>query len=63
MGEDVIAYSRKAADDSAYARVISITNFGATPISIPDGTLLLRSDELDSEGQLPQDVTVWLGVE
>lgn len=63
MGEDVIAYSRKAADDSAYARVISITNFGATPISIPDGTLLLRSDELDSEGQLPQDVTVWLGIE
>jgi alpha-glucosidase len=36
-----------------------ITNFGAEPISLPAGEVLLSSVELE-EGRLPGDATVWL---
>jgi alpha-glucosidase len=36
-----------------------VTNFGAEPITLPDGEVLLSSVEL-ADGQLPSDATAWL---
>lgn len=36
-----------------------ITNFGAEPIALPVGEILLTSAQLD-HGRLPSDTTVWL---
>ena len=36
-----------------------ITNFGAEPIALPVGDILLSSAQLD-QGRLPSDTTVWL---
>ena len=36
-----------------------ITNFGAAPVALPVGEILLSSGQLD-QGRLPSDTTVWL---
>ncbi len=38
----------------------SITNFGRTPVELPEGPVLLSSSPLE-DGRLPADTTVWLG--
>lgn len=55
-GEQVIAYSRPCAD----GRVLtSVTNFGAAPVELPVGEVLLCSAELVG-GLLPQDACAWV---
>ncbi|GAA6124149.1 alpha-amylase family glycosyl hydrolase [Bifidobacterium psychraerophilum] len=60
MGKQAIAYSRNAAEDSGFQRIMSITNFGTEAIELPKGTILLSSHKLPQNGTLPQDVTVWI---
>ena len=52
----VIAYRRS----NGWA---SITNFGATPVDLPNGEILLASAPLTDDGKLPQDATVWLSLD
>jgi alpha-glucosidase len=40
-------------------RVRCVTNYGAEPIALPDGEVLLSSVQL-ADGRLPCDTTVWL---
>jgi len=48
--------------DGAVGRVRVLANLGAAPVALPsDAHVLLRSGELDAEGRVPTDVTVWLG--
>ena len=49
----VIAYRRS----NGWA---SVTNFGAEPVALPAGEVLLTSGELCADGRLPQDTTAWL---
>ncbi|NEG95192.1 alpha-amylase [Bifidobacterium sp. SMB2] len=49
----VIAYRRS----NGWA---SLTNFGAEPIDLPAGEVLLASAPLTEDGRLPQDVGVWM---
>ena len=37
-----------------------VTNFGPGPVALPEGTVLLSSTKL-VDGQLPPDVTAWIG--
>lgn len=37
-----------------------ITNFGAQPVNLPAGQVLLPSGPLDSDGRLPQDTSAWI---
>lgn len=39
---------------------VSITNFGAEPVDLPDGAVVLMSAPLTDDGRLPQDTTAWL---
>ena len=36
------------------------TNFGSAPVTLPDGQVLLASGDLDADGNLPSDTTVWM---
>lgn len=54
--DQVIAYSRPAADGRA---LTSVTNFGATPVTLPAGEVLLASAAL-VDGKLPCDATAWV---
>ena len=56
LGNDVIAYSRPTADGR---RFISVTNFGAEPVELPDGELAIASVVLDDR-RLPTDASAWL---
>lgn len=38
----------------------SVTNFGADPVALPAGELLLASGPLTDDGKLPQDTSAWL---
>ncbi|WEV63944.1 glycoside hydrolase family 13 protein [Bifidobacterium sp. ESL0732] len=61
MGHDVIAYTRPAkASDESKATFASITNFGAAPVALPKGKVLLTSAGLAEDGGLPQDASAWL---
>lgn len=60
LGEQVIAYSRQAAEGSGYQHIMSVTNFGKQAIKLPEGTILLSSQNREFDGMLPQDVTVWI---
>ncbi|WEV72500.1 glycoside hydrolase family 13 protein [Bifidobacterium sp. ESL0790] len=60
MGSDVIAYTRPAVSDGSPATFASITNFGAAPVALPKGRILLASAELAADGGLPQDASAWL---
>jgi alpha-glucosidase len=61
-GEEVIAYTRAASKDSGYRNVAALTNFGPDAVNIPEGDLILSSGELDEDGRLPQDTSVWIGI-
>lgn len=50
--EDVLAFQRGEA-------LAVVVNFGAEPIELPDGEVLLTSAALE-DGRLPQDATAWL---
>ncbi len=55
-GGEVIAYERPLADGRT---LTSITNFGAAPVSLPEGEVLLASAPL-ADDTLPQDASVWI---
>ena len=57
MGEEVVAYSRRAAHGRTFT---SVTNFAAAPLALPDGEVVLASAEPDEAGRLPSDATAWL---
>jgi len=43
--------------------VLVVTNFGADPVPLPAGArVLLTSEPLDDDGQVPTDVTIWAAV-
>ncbi|MCI1984803.1 MAG: glycoside hydrolase family 13 protein [Bifidobacteriaceae bacterium] len=50
---------QERSDANKRRRFVSITNFGSTPIELPEGKVLLSSTEL-VDGQLPGDASVWL---
>ena len=54
--EQIIAFERPIATGGC---LVSITNFGPTPVLLPDGATLLRSG---GEGALGQDETAWVVV-
>lgn len=60
-GPDVIAYTRTVADDAKNpgSRLVSMTNFGGTPVEVPGGEVVLSSVPLQ-DGRLPQDATAWV---
>ncbi|WP_433301656.1 glycoside hydrolase family 13 protein [Actinoplanes sp. CA-030573] len=54
-GADVLAFRN--------GDVLVLTNFGAAPVSLPEGaTVLLTSEPLDADGRVPTDVTVWASI-
>jgi alpha-glucosidase len=52
LGEDVIAFRRGGG-------VACVVNYGANPVRLPDGEVILASDEIEL-GRLPGNVAVWL---
>jgi alpha-glucosidase len=61
-GDEVIAYTRQAADNSGYTAIASITNFGKNAVALPEGDLILSSIQLDDPTLLPQDTSAWIGI-
>ncbi|WP_416175362.1 MAG: glycoside hydrolase family 13 protein [Bifidobacterium crudilactis] len=61
-GDEVIAYTRQAADNSGYTAIASITNFGKNAAALPEGDLILSSIQLDDPALLPQDASAWIGI-
>lgn len=59
-GDDVVAYARPLADDSG-DRFACIVNFGAAPIELPHGDVMMRSIPFDGY-QLPADAAVWMRI-
>jgi alpha-glucosidase len=53
LGPDALAFRR--GDD-----FLCITNFADRPMPLPEGAVVLASEELTSEGELPPDSTAWL---
>ncbi|MDM7885857.1 alpha-amylase family glycosyl hydrolase [Curtobacterium sp. RHCKG23] len=54
-GDDVVAFAR-------HDGWRSVTNFGTTPVAMPEGDVVLASGPLDAgDGLLPGETTVWLG--
>ncbi|WP_055428236.1 glycoside hydrolase family 13 protein [Bifidobacterium aesculapii] len=68
MGADVIAYRRPAAADGttdaaatdAARTLTAVTNFGAAPVALPEGDVVLASAALTDDGLLPQDASAWV---
>ena len=68
LDEDAPSGLRDGADGQpggviAYRRAngwANLTNFGATPVALPAGTVILTSGPLTEDGKLPQDTSVWL---
>lgn len=58
--ETTVAYIRPL-DDINGDKFASITNFGAAPVSLPNGEILLKSCDFDGY-MLPQDATVWMRI-
>ena len=54
--DQVITYRRPTADGRM---LTSVTNFGARPVELPEGEVLLASTEL-TDGTLPTDATAWV---
>ncbi len=52
----VIGYERRTADGRTLA---SITNFGAAPVTLPEGEVVLASVDLEGN-ELPQDASAWV---
>lgn len=61
-GDEVIAYTRQAADNSGYTAIASVTNFGKNAVALPEGDLILSSIQLDDPTLLPQDTSAWIGI-
>jgi len=40
--------------------LLCITNFAGQALRLPEGELLLASEELTADGELPPDSTAWL---
>lgn len=55
-GPDVVAFDI----ETDQATVSVLTNLGPEPVATPDGAVLLISGELDADGTVPTDVTVWI---
>lgn len=53
LGDQVVGFRRPGG-------WVSVTNFGAQPVPLPDGEVLLSSEALPGDGTLPGAVTVWL---
>jgi alpha-glucosidase len=53
LGPDVLAFRRGSG-------FVSITNFAGTAIPLPAGEVVLTSEELTVDGELPPDSTAWL---
>jgi alpha-glucosidase len=57
--EDVVAFRTAAAQ----ADMLVLANLGAAPVALPQGCrVLLSSNDLDEQGRVPTDVTVWASV-
>ena len=55
-GDDVVAFRRA----TPAGEVLVVTNLGADPVALPEGArLILASEQLDDDGAVPTDVTVW----
>ncbi|MGN6503544.1 MAG: alpha-amylase family glycosyl hydrolase, partial [Pseudolysinimonas sp.] len=52
LGPNALAFRR--------GDVLCVTNFADRPLALPEGDLLLASDELTASGELPPDSTAWL---
>jgi len=62
LGAGTIAWQQTSDEALAFRNgdVLVLTNFGASPVSLPAGaTVLLASEPLDADGRVPTDVTVW----
>lgn len=57
-GQEVLAFRNGNVDGSRVTLVV--TNFGATPVALPEGEVVIASGPLTSDGALPQDTTVWV---
>lgn len=57
MGDDVVAYTRVAANGRTFT---SVTNFGDAAIALPEGDVVLTSGPLTGDGQLPTDTSAWV---
>ena len=44
------------------SRVLVVANLGASPVRVPDGSVVLATADLD-DGRVPPDATVWLRLE
>lgn len=55
QAREVIAYARPAAGAKT---LVSITNFGAHELALPEGEVLVSSEPLT--GALGQDASVWM---
>ncbi|NLE18035.1 MAG: DUF3459 domain-containing protein, partial [Propioniciclava sp.] len=53
-GGDVLAFTRGSG-------TVAVVNFGAEPVELPAGEVLLSSVDL-VDGRLPSDAAVWLAV-
>ena len=54
--EQVIAFARGLGERGA---LVSLTNFGAAPVALPAGELILSSVDIEG-GMLPQDASAWV---
>ncbi|MDQ1494760.1 MAG: alpha-glucosidase [Actinomycetota bacterium] len=52
-GPDLLAFRRSNG-------FVCVVNFGAAPAALPPGDVLLTSNDLDSNGQLPTDTAAWV---
>jgi alpha-glucosidase len=62
LGAGSLAWLDSGPDALAFRNdgLVVLTNFGAEPVSLPDGArVLLSSEPLDADGRVPTDVTVW----
>lgn len=57
-GSEVLAYSRPSTDAES-RRFVEITNFGTEPVDLPEGDILLASED-NVKKSLPQDTSVWM---
>lgn len=53
LGDEVLAFRRGSG-------TLCVVNFGHSSIELPEGEVLLTSDELDNEGALPGDTAAWV---
>lgn len=57
LGSDVVAFENAPVGGTP---TICLTNFGAEPVPLPPGRLVVSSADLRDDGRVPTDVTVWV---